>query len=171
MQQQQLFNLVEALKKGQPAAIFEDPFPMVMPQTVGTSFPNPPQGGMFGMGGQSAPKGDINALWKALEIQVTGFEGDAGPPPGQVVWQDYPYQNRRRELGPSWSSSAMTWPATSSRSIPKRPQRRTSRKSVPVSTGISQRVGAAEFTELVSPPTASRTIEAMEFQAALIPMS
>ncbi|HZN33925.1 MAG TPA: Gldg family protein, partial [Pirellulaceae bacterium] len=98
----QLANVVEAIKKGQAAAIFEDPFPMVMPQTVGTSLPNPPQGGMFGMGGQSAPKGDINALWKALDIQVTGFESDALPAPGQVVWQSYnPYPKfAGRELSP-----------------------------------------------------------------------
>ncbi len=89
---QQLANLVDAIRKGQPAAIFEDPFPMVMSQVVGTADPKPPMGGgMFG-GGQPQPKGDIRALWDALGIQVTGDSGPRGEVPATIVWQKYnPY--------------------------------------------------------------------------------
>lgn len=175
MQQQQLFNLVEAIKKGQPAAIFEDPFPMVMPQTVGTSFPNPPQGGMFGMGGQSAPKGDINLLWKALEIQPTGFEGDVGMPPGQVVWQDYnPYPKfAGRELGPELVFIRDDMAKNKQPFNREEPAVSHFEEVLfPYPTGISQRgIGAKlKFTELVSTGDGiSGTIEAMEFQGRADP--
>src|SRR5262249_37869706 len=64
----QLANLVEAVKKGVPSVIFEDPEPITFrPGTVGTNQPKPPAGGMFGMGGPPPEKGDIRALWNALE--------------------------------------------------------------------------------------------------------
>ena len=88
----QLANLADAISKGQPAAIFEDAFPRVM-QVVGTADPNPPQGGMFGMGGQSQPKGEIQALWNALSIQTTGGDSvGAAQVPAVIVWQAFnPY--------------------------------------------------------------------------------
>jgi ABC-2 type transport system permease protein len=165
----QLNNVVEAIKKGQPAAIFEDPFPMVMPQTVGTSLPKPPQGGMFGMGGQPSPKGDINALWKALEIQVTGFESDAMPAPGQVVWQNYnPYPKfAGRELSPELVF------IRDDMADNKEPFNREEpvvshfeEVLFPYPTGIAQRIGAKlKFTELVSTAgDKSGTIDVMELQ-------
>jgi ABC-2 type transport system permease protein len=171
LQQPQLFNVVEAIKKGQPAAIFEDPFPMVMPQTVGTSMPNPPQGGMFGMGGQSPPKGDINALWKALEIQPTGFEHDAMPAPGQVVWQLYnPYPKfASRDLSPELVF------IRDDMADNKEPFNREEpvvahfeEVLFPYPTGIAQRIGAKlKFTELVSTADdKSGTIDVMELQGA-----
>src|SRR5262245_2692841 len=83
----QLANVVDAIRKGQPAAVFEDPFPVVMP-AVGTSIDKPPQGGMFGMGGPPPQKGNIRELWNALQIQVTG-DIDRAQVPGKVVWQIY----------------------------------------------------------------------------------
>jgi ABC-2 type transport system permease protein len=76
-------NFVEAVKSGQPTAVFEDPFPVTQPNVVGTSQPKRPQGGMMGMfggGGPPEPKGDISQLWKLLGIDMYGDE---------IVWQDF----------------------------------------------------------------------------------
>lgn len=85
----ELDNFVDCVRSGQPTAIFEDPTPRLWQGVVGTSEPNPPQGGggmmgMFGGGGQpGAPKGDISQLWKLLGTKVNGDE---------VVWQAFnPY--------------------------------------------------------------------------------
>lgn len=173
--QQQLFNVVEAIKKGQPAAVFEDPFPMVMPQVVGTADPKPPQGGgMFGMGGgPSPPKGDINALWKALDIQVTGWESDASPAPGQVVWQKYlPYPKiAGLDLGPEFVF--IRDDMTDNKEPFNRDEAVVSHFEevlFPSPTGISQRIGAKlKFIELVGTANdKSGTIEAGELR---IPVS
>ncbi|QDU31953.1 ABC-type uncharacterized transport system [Anatilimnocola aggregata] len=92
---QALSNVVEAIKAGQPAAIFEDPAPIVLGggSVVGTNQEKPPQGGFMGMGGgPPPPKGDIRALWSALGIKPLGDAGPASPAPGVIVWQKYnPY--------------------------------------------------------------------------------
>jgi ABC-2 type transport system permease protein len=76
-------NFVEAVKTGQPTAIFEDPLPLSQADVVGTSQQKRPPGGMMGMfggGGQPEPKGDISQLWKLLGVEMYGDE---------IVWQDY----------------------------------------------------------------------------------
>ena len=93
----QLPNVLAAIQKGIPTAIFEDPIPVFM-RIPGTGMPKQQQG-MFG-GGPPPEKCDIRQLWDALGIQVLGRMGDqslamqAGPPLFQpeLVWQDYnPY--------------------------------------------------------------------------------
>src|SRR5205085_8389323 len=81
----QLINVVGGVRKGEPSVIFEDPFPLVVPQAGGTSKEKPPQGGMFGMGGPPPQKGDIGALWDALEIRVTGDNRARHKMPGERV--------------------------------------------------------------------------------------
>jgi ABC-2 type transport system permease protein len=92
---QQLANVVEAVKAGQPCAIFEDPAPIILGggSVVGTNQQKPPQGGFMGMGGgPPPPKGDIRALWEVLGIKTLGDAGPASPAPGVIVWQNYnPY--------------------------------------------------------------------------------
>ncbi|WP_425616278.1 Gldg family protein [Anatilimnocola sp. NA78] len=92
---QALANVVDAIKAGQPCAIFEDPAPIVLGggSVVGTNQPKPPQGGFMGMGGgPPPPKGDIRALWSALGIKPQGDNGNPTQVPGTIVWQDYnPY--------------------------------------------------------------------------------
>ena len=88
---EQLANLVEAVKKGVPTAVFEDPMP-VMFSFPGTGEPKQPQGGMFGQQ-PPQPKGDIRTLWEALGIDSPGkpaiMSGGIQP---EIVWQDYnPY--------------------------------------------------------------------------------
>jgi ABC-2 type transport system permease protein len=76
-------NFVEAVKAGQPTAIFEDPFPVSQPDVVGTAQPKRPPGGMMGMfggGGPPEPKGDISQLWKLLGVEMYGDE---------IIWQDF----------------------------------------------------------------------------------
>lgn len=86
----QLENLVAAVKKGLPTAIFEDPIPFAMQGVPGTSQPKQAPGGMFG-GGTPEPKGDIQTLWDALGIQMLGQHA-AGTTNVDVVWQHYnPY--------------------------------------------------------------------------------
>ena len=62
--QPQLFNLIQAIRGGQPTAIFEDPSP-VFEAVAGTT--EPKQGGQMGM--QGGPKGDIGELWSLLGIK------------------------------------------------------------------------------------------------------
>ena len=80
-------NFVDAIREGQPTAIFEDPMPRLWQGVTGTGQPNPPQGGgmmgMFGGGQPGPPKGDINQLWNLLGARVPGDE---------LVWQEFnPY--------------------------------------------------------------------------------
>ncbi|HEY3394638.1 MAG TPA: Gldg family protein [Lacipirellulaceae bacterium] len=87
-------HFVEAVKSGQPTAIFEDPYPWpgLYPDVVGTAQPKRPgggmMGGMFGGGGPPQPKGDISQLWKLLGVEMNGDE---------IVWQEF---NPLPELGP-----------------------------------------------------------------------
>lgn len=101
---QQLANLVDAVRAGQPCAIFEDPLPGIFGQgsVVGTAAEKPPQGGFMGMGGgPPPPKGDIRALWDALGIKPIGDAGPAAKVPGKMVWQRYnPYPRFAGGLGP-----------------------------------------------------------------------
>ncbi|MHB1036723.1 MAG: Gldg family protein [Pirellulales bacterium] len=82
---EQLENFVQAVKHGQPTAIFEDPFPYLAPQVPGTSAPKQPPGGMnpFMQQQRPQPKGDIRQLWSILGVDFSDQK---------VVWQDYnPY--------------------------------------------------------------------------------
>lgn len=88
---EQLTNLVEAIKAGVPTAIFEDPLPVAIAGVPGTGEPKQAPGGMFGGGQQPQPKGDMQALWKALGIEVPQTPGFQGINP-DFVWQQYnPY--------------------------------------------------------------------------------
>ena len=83
----QLKNLVDAVKAGIPTAIFEDPLPVAFGGIPGTGMPKQAPGGMMGGGGPQ-PKGDIQALWKTLGLDIpanTGFDG-INP---DIVWQRF----------------------------------------------------------------------------------
>ena len=91
---EQLANFVAAVQAGQPAAIFEDPLPVLMQGVPGTSQPRRGPGGPMAMfQPQGQPKGDINLLWQALGVRLSAAAGR--PAMGQVglapyvVWQDY----------------------------------------------------------------------------------
>ena len=72
---EQLANLLEAIRNGQPTAIFEDPMPRMI-RCPATSEDKPRPGGMFGRGGgPPPPKGDIKQLWNLLNIKVLGKDG------------------------------------------------------------------------------------------------
>jgi ABC-2 type transport system permease protein len=86
--------LVQAIRRGIPTAIFEDPLPAFMSGVPGTGQPKQaPGGGMFGMGGgRPMPKGDIKKLWDVLGIQSQGTMGAEGLYEPDLVWQRYnPY--------------------------------------------------------------------------------
>ncbi|HEX9814522.1 MAG TPA: hypothetical protein VGB31_06200, partial [Myxococcota bacterium] len=92
-------NFVEAVKSGQPTAIFEDPAPV--PQfwgdVVGTAQPKRPPGGMAAMFGgqqQPEPKGDISQLWRLLGVEMVGDE---------IIWQDFNPEPRSGDIvEPEW---------------------------------------------------------------------
>jgi ABC-2 type transport system permease protein len=90
---EQFTNFVEAVKAGQPTAIFEDPMPVFLSTAPGTGDPKQaPGGGMFGGGGGPQPKGDIKELWKALGIESPGEPSMMGGFNPDLAWQRYnPY--------------------------------------------------------------------------------
>jgi ABC-2 type transport system permease protein len=80
-------NIVAAVKRGVPIAVFEDPMPAFW-GAPGTGQPRTAGGGgamaMFG-GGQQLPKGDINQLWQLLGVEMY---------PDEVILQEYnPYKD------------------------------------------------------------------------------
>ncbi|MCI0361424.1 MAG: Gldg family protein [Planctomycetaceae bacterium] len=168
---QQLTNVVDAVSKGQPAAIFEDPFPYVMNQCVGTADPKPPMGGgMFG-GGQPQPKGDIRALWKALGIQVTGDRGSdlPGDVPATIVWQEFnPYPKFQiRGIGPELVFIRNDAPgATNAFNAKERVCAGFEELLLPYPTGIVQALGnKLSFTELIATSsTMAGTIAVSDYQ-------
>jgi ABC-2 type transport system permease protein len=166
---QQLSNLVDAIRKGQPAAIFEDPFPMVMSQTVGTADPKPPMGGgMFG-GGPPQPKGDIRALWDALGIQPTGDSGGQGDVPATVVWQKYnPYPKfQMGSIGDELVFIRNDAPGAKNAFNPEEPVAAKFEELLfPYPTGITPKSGSKlTFTPLVeTSATESGTIPALDLQ-------
>jgi ABC-2 type transport system permease protein len=84
----QMANFVEAVRNGQPTAIFEDPFPSWF-GVPATSEPKRPrqQMGPFGGGQPPEQKGDLNQLWKLLGVKLeTGGLFSEDP---LVIWQDY----------------------------------------------------------------------------------
>lgn len=100
--QPQMDNLIQAVERGVPTAMFEDPFPVAFSsQPPGTNDPRRPQGGggMFG-GGRTPPpepKGDISKLWNLLGISMVGEDRVTGEGrDAHVIWQDYnPYPKTR----------------------------------------------------------------------------
>jgi len=76
-------HFVEAIQSGQPAIIFEDPYPLpvYVRGVPGTAEPRQPGGNpMMMMGRQPTPKGNMDMLWELLGVTVEGT---------QVVWQEY----------------------------------------------------------------------------------
>lgn len=80
---EQMPNFINAVKSGQPTAIFEDPAPMWF-DVAGTFNPKTPGGMNPFMMQPPQPKGDIKPLWTVLGIDFA--------PNNDIVWQDYnPY--------------------------------------------------------------------------------
>ncbi|MCA9235734.1 MAG: Gldg family protein [Planctomycetales bacterium] len=81
---QEMDHLIDAVKAGVPTALFEDPFPFIIPpqMAAGTDEPkmNPAMAQMGMFGGGAEPKGNIQELWRLLGIDFNG---------SQVVWQRY----------------------------------------------------------------------------------
>ncbi len=84
--------LLDAIRRGIPAAIFEDPLPAFMACVPGTGQPKQSPGGMMGMGARPMPKADIRKLWEVLGIESPGSMGREGLFQPDLVWQRYnPY--------------------------------------------------------------------------------
>ncbi|MCA9100903.1 MAG: Gldg family protein [Planctomycetales bacterium] len=95
---EQMNNFIDAVKRGQPTAIFEDPFPFLAQSVPGTSAPrrSPQQNPMMmSMGGGQAPppKGDITRLWDLLGIDM---------PASEIIWQDYNPYPKYQEFYPEF---------------------------------------------------------------------
>jgi ABC-2 type transport system permease protein len=105
-------NLVEAIRNGQPTAIFEDPLPMIFGSVPGTGEPKQAPGGMFGRGQPPPPKADIRDLWDVLELDPPAEPGPGGQSP-DVAWQRYnPYPKLARveQITPLWVFASMAAP-------------------------------------------------------------
>lgn len=90
-------RFVEAVRAGVPTAIFEDPLPSFTSVTPTGEAKRAP-GGMFGGGGGPQPKGNINELWKALELEIPGEPGMQGMLAPDLVWQLFnPYPDLTQE--------------------------------------------------------------------------
>jgi ABC-2 type transport system permease protein len=107
---QQMANLVDAVKKGVPAAIFEDPAPAVLGHVPGTGEPKRPSG----FGAPPQPKGDIRTLWRSIGVMALGDTGSAGEPTVDLVWQSYnPYKQLALEgISPELVFVRQTQPTT-----------------------------------------------------------
>lgn len=160
---QQLSNLVDAVKKGVPTAIFEDPSTSFMGFVPGTMQPKRPPGGMFG-GGAPQPKGDIHLLWKAIGISALGADSGAasalsqlGGSPIDCVWQDYqPYKSLQLEqLGPDFVFIRNEQPASSDAKPAYNPEQpavaHIEEMLFPVPGGVIRASDASgfDFTELI----------------------
>ena len=92
---QQLTNVVEAIERGQPTAIFEDPFPAFIQTCRGTSEPRPQVSGSTVL-----QKAEIRSLWKTLGIDVYVGRDRIGRAQPFIVWQSYnPYPQRQEDFG------------------------------------------------------------------------
>jgi ABC-2 type transport system permease protein len=80
LSQEQMNNFIDVVRRGQPTAIFEDPFPLLAHGVPATSAEKQPQGGMMGMQQRPTPKGNIQPLWDLLGVDFSA---------NQIVWQDY----------------------------------------------------------------------------------
>ncbi|MCE9553805.1 MAG: Gldg family protein, partial [Planctomycetes bacterium] len=86
-------HFIDAVRSGQPTAIFEDPMPMLS-SVPGTSAPKRPQGGMPFMMQRPEPKGNIQPLWDLLGVHLAASENIRRTPMGpvadvKVAWQEY----------------------------------------------------------------------------------
>lgn len=89
-----LKHFIDAVRSGQPTAIFEDPMPMLDGRVPGTSAPKRPQGGMPFMMQRPEPKGNIQPLWDLLGVHLAASEIVRRTPMGpvadvKVAWQEY----------------------------------------------------------------------------------
>ena len=81
LSQDQMTNFIEVVRRGQPTAIFEDPFPLLAHGVPATSAEKQPPGNpMMNMGQRPMPKGDIQPLWDLLGVDFSDR---------QIVWQKY----------------------------------------------------------------------------------
>ena len=103
-----LDNLTDAIKQGQPTAIFEDPFPAMF-QAPGTGQPRMPAGGGGMMGMRQPPpepKGNIRKLWTLLGMDMIGQNASFGGGfDAEVIWQKYnpyPKVSQIRHISHEW---------------------------------------------------------------------
>jgi ABC-2 type transport system permease protein len=89
---EQMKHFLEAVRSGQPTAIFEDPLPFFLyPGVPGTSAPKrPPMGNPMMMNPAMGEKGDIKELWHMLQIDFSGEDpGNPTSRADQIVCQSY----------------------------------------------------------------------------------
>lgn len=112
--QPQLTNLMNAIRSGQPTAIFEDPMPYFFGNVPSTGEPRRPPGGMMaqmmGGGRPPEPKGNFRGLWELLGVEMLGSDGvptgmDGSAFNAEIVWQAFnPYREKIQvaDVSPEW---------------------------------------------------------------------
>ncbi|NNF42272.1 MAG: ABC transporter permease subunit [Phycisphaerales bacterium] len=87
-------NFIDAVRRGQPTAIFEDPFPFLDPSVPGTAEPKrPANSNPFMQQPPPEPKGDITPLWELLGVRFD---------PNVIVWDDYNPYPKMQEFYPEF---------------------------------------------------------------------
>ena len=89
-------HFIDAVKRGQATAIFEDPFPIIDRSVPGTSQPkrSPQQMMMMPMRQPPQPKGNITPLFEFLGVDFVD---------NQIIWQDFnPYPRWQQMIQPEW---------------------------------------------------------------------
>lgn len=162
----QLGNLTEAIRNGQPTAIFEDPFPVALFTAPGTGQPRRPPGGGMMMGMNQPPpepKGDIRKLWSLLGIEMVGQEGFGGGYDAYVVWQrfnPYPKVRGMRQISDEWVFVAPDAPGAEDPLNSQQPITSKLQQLLFLFPGAVQSVSSngLKFTELVSTGDQTGTI-------------
>ena len=165
---QEMQNFVAALRNGQPAAIFEDPLPMLFGTAPGTGEPKQAPGGMFGGGGPQ-PKGDIRELWDLLGLNPPGEPGFQGSFNPDLAWQRYnPYPKLRRieQINDLWVFASNQAPGAAEAFNPQDPvTARLSEVLLPAPGILEKKEGSKlEFSKLVTTTQEINTAGRIRYQ-------
>ncbi|MBP88185.1 MAG: ABC transporter permease [Planctomycetaceae bacterium] len=167
---QELPNVVEAVKSGVPAAIFEDPRPSLgeMSRVPGTGDPKQAPGGMLGGGQGPQPKGNIRELWTALGIDVTGEPAAMGYQP-DLAWQTYNPYPKLSSLNDAWVFAGNEAPGGEGSLNPDDPITSGLTEILLPMVGTIQPSSNSElkFTALIQTGGAAGTVRNAKFQEAM----
>lgn len=166
---EQFTNFVDAVKAGQPTAIFEDPQPIFMSNVPATGDPKQaPGGGMFGGGGPQ-PKGDIRELWRVLGIDSPGEPSMMGGFNPDLAWQRYnPYPKLQiRGIPDAWIFASNLAPGAEDALNPDDPITAGLNEILFPVPGVIQPAGSSDlkFTALVKTGDFAGTIALDKFRA------
>jgi len=90
---EEMEHFVDAIRRGIPTAIFEDPLPAWAANVPATSQPRRPPQQMMMFGQQAPPKGDFSEVLRLLGVDMV---------PDRIIYRDYNPITRFRDLDSEW---------------------------------------------------------------------